>query len=138
MLYGICAFVFSATLCWCVMFCVIPVFAYLGTFTLLSSFLKPILTDVVVSQMSLVGNILILAIGVNLIEVKKFKVGNMLPSIFLPLIYSLLVCLSRNVNITFYSKYFVYSCRNVVKLIGIYIAFTKEETGNEDQAQKTM
>ena len=89
MLDGICAIIFAATLGWGVLFSVIPVFAYQGTITLLASFLKPLLTDTVVSQMSLVGNILILAIGINLLEIKKFKVGNMLPSIFLPLIYSL-------------------------------------------------
>jgi len=33
---------------------------------------------------------LIMAIGFNLLEIKKIKVGNMLPSIFIPLIYYML------------------------------------------------
>jgi len=89
MLDGICAVLFSATLGWGVLFSVIPVFAYQGTITLLANFLKPLLTDAVVTQMSLVGNILILAIGFNLLEIKRFRVGNMLPAIFMPFVYSI-------------------------------------------------
>ncbi len=96
MLDGISAIIFSATLGWGVIFSVIPVFAYQGAITLLANAVKPLLTDSVVSQMSLVGSVLILAIGVNLLEIKKFKVGNMLPSIFLPLIFSVIYGLVIN------------------------------------------
>ncbi len=90
MLDGISAVVFSATLGIGVIFSSLPVLVYQGAITLLAGVLKPLLSDVVVSQMSLVGSVLILAIGFNLLEIKKFKVGNMLPAIFMPLIYSLL------------------------------------------------
>ena len=40
--------------------------------------------------MSLVGNILILGIGLNILEIRTFKVGNMLPAVFLPIIYYLI------------------------------------------------
>lgn len=90
MLDGISAVIFSATLGWGVVFSVIPVFAYQGAITFLASTLKPVLTDSVVSQMSVVGSVLILAIGINLLEIKKIKVGNMLPAIFLPLVFSVL------------------------------------------------
>lgn len=96
MLDGISAIIFSATLGWGVIFSVIPVFAYQGAITLLANAVKPLLTDSVVSQMSLVGSVLIFAIGVNLLEIKKFKVGNMLPSIFLPLIFSVIYGLVIN------------------------------------------
>jgi len=89
MLDGISSIVFSATLGIGVMFSSLSVLVYQGGITALAGVLKPLLSDVVVSQMSLVGSILILAIGFNLLEMKKFKVGNMLPAIFIPLIYSL-------------------------------------------------
>ena len=63
------------------------VFLYQGSVTLLAGFIKPWLTDSVVTQMSLVGSILIMGIGINILEIKKIKVGNLLPSIFLPLAY---------------------------------------------------
>jgi len=43
-----------------------------------------------VAQMSAVGGLLIMAIGLNLLEIKKLKIGNMLPAIFIPLIYQIL------------------------------------------------
>ncbi len=90
MLDGISAIVFSATLGLGVLFSSLPVLAYQGAITVLAGILKPLLTDVVVSQMSLVGSVLILAIGFNLLEFKKFKVGNMLPAILMPLIYAVI------------------------------------------------
>jgi uncharacterized protein len=41
----------------------------------------------VVAQMSAVGGLLIMAIGLGLMEIKKIHIGNMLPAIFLPLVY---------------------------------------------------
>jgi len=55
--------------------------------TLTSSLIKPFLITAVVNQMSGVGGILIMAIGINLLEIQKIKVGNMLPAIFIPLVY---------------------------------------------------
>ncbi|NMB08117.1 MAG: DUF554 domain-containing protein, partial [Tissierellia bacterium] len=52
---------------------------------------KDFLTPELILEMSAVGGILIMAIGINILEIKKIKVGNMLPSIFIPLLYFLLV-----------------------------------------------
>ena len=41
----------------------------------------------VIHQMSAVGGLLIVGIGFNLLEIKKIRIGNMLPAIFLPLLY---------------------------------------------------
>ncbi|TYQ18096.1 UNVERIFIED_CONTAM: hypothetical protein Cloal_0503 [Acetivibrio alkalicellulosi] len=65
----------------------VPVFLYQGGLTLMSGMLEPILTDIVVTQMSLVGSVLIMAIGINILEIKKIKVGNLLPSMFIPVCY---------------------------------------------------
>lgn len=40
--------------------------------------------------MTIVGNILILGIGLELLEIKKIKITDMLPAIFIPIIYSLI------------------------------------------------
>jgi len=52
-----------------------------------ASFTKQFLITAVINQMSAVGGLLIMAIGFNMLEIKRFRVGNMLPAIFLPLIY---------------------------------------------------
>lgn len=50
----------------------------------MAGLLKPLLVPAVVSQMSAVGGLLIVALGFNMIREKKIKVGNMLPAIFIP------------------------------------------------------
>ena len=84
---GVISIIFAATLGIGVAFSAIPVFIYQGTITLLAGFIKPWLTEIVISQTSLVGSILIIAIGLNTLEMKRIKVGNLLPAIFVPFIY---------------------------------------------------
>jgi len=52
--------------------------------------LKPLLVPEVVNQMSAVGGLLIVVLGINLLELRRINVGNMLPAILLPLIYYLI------------------------------------------------
>ncbi|SHJ05996.1 DUF554 domain-containing protein [Parasporobacterium paucivorans] len=87
---GISALIFAASFGIGVYFSVVPLVIYQGLLTLLASVVSPFLTDSVIGQMSLVGSVLIFALGINLIFGKKVKVGNMLPAIFLPLLYGLL------------------------------------------------
>ncbi len=70
-----------------VIFSSVSVFLYQGLITLGASMIKDFLTPQVINEMSAVGGILIMAIGFNTLEIKKIMVGNMLPAIFLPLIY---------------------------------------------------
>jgi uncharacterized membrane protein YqgA involved in biofilm formation len=87
---GVTAVVFSATMGIGVVFSAIPVLIYQGSITLLAGVVKPWLNDAVISQMSMVGGILIFAIGLNLLEIKRINVGNMLPAVFIPVIYYLI------------------------------------------------
>jgi uncharacterized membrane protein YqgA involved in biofilm formation len=90
LLDGIGSILFASTLGIGVLFSAVSVFLYQGAITLAASTLKPFLIPGVVAQMSAVGGLLILAIGINLLEIKKLKIGNMLPAIFIPLIYQIL------------------------------------------------
>jgi uncharacterized membrane protein YqgA involved in biofilm formation len=89
LLDGIGSILFAATLGIGVLFSAVTVFLYQGVITLAASILKQFLIPGVVVQMSAVGGLLILAIGINLLEIKKLKIGNMLPAIFIPLIYQI-------------------------------------------------
>ena len=62
-------------------FSAIPVLILQGSVTLLAGLLKPIMTDLAMSYLSLVGSILIFCVGVNLVWGKKVRVANLLPSI---------------------------------------------------------
>ena len=61
-----------------------------GGVALLSGIIAPILTDAMISEMTCVGSILIMAVGFNLMEVTKFKAANSLPAILLAPFLSLL------------------------------------------------
>lgn len=87
MLDGIASIILASTLGVGVLFSSISVFVYQGLMTITASSMKHFFTPAVIGQMSAVGGLLIMAIGFNLLEIQKIKVGNMLPSIFLPLVY---------------------------------------------------
>ncbi len=86
---GITSITFAAAMGAGVMFSVLPILVYQGALTLLFSAVGPVLGDAVVTEMSAVGGAIIVAIGLNMLEVGKAKlrVGNMLPAIFLPILY---------------------------------------------------
>jgi len=91
MLDGITSMVLSTTLGIGVAFSAVAVFLYQGTLTLASGALFPLLSDAVVNEMSAVGGILIIGIGLSMLGIRKFNTGSLLPAIFIPLVYSPLV-----------------------------------------------
>ncbi len=62
-------------------FSAIPVAILQGSVTALSILIKPIMTQLSLLYLSVIGNILIFCVGINLVFGKKIKVANMLPSI---------------------------------------------------------
>lgn len=62
-------------------FSAIPVAIFQGSITLLAGFVRPLMTEGALANLSLVGNVLIFCVGVNLLWGKKIKVANLLPSI---------------------------------------------------------
>ena len=87
MLDGITSIILTSTLGIGVIFSAVSVLLYQGVITLMASSLKPLLTPEAINEMSAVGGLLITAIGINLLEIKKIRVGNMLPAIFVPLLF---------------------------------------------------
>jgi len=86
---GISAIVFASTLGIGVAFSAAPVLLYQGGITLFATAIAPLLPADVVLQLSLVGGVLILAIGLNILGVRRIKVGNLLPALFVPVLWSL-------------------------------------------------
>lgn len=67
-------------------FSAIPVLILEGGVTIFASFLKPVMTDLALNYLSLIGSILIFCVGLNLVWGKKVRVANMLPSLILAVI----------------------------------------------------
>ena len=64
-------------------FSFIPVAVLQGTMTALAVVLSGFMTDAVLNNLSLVGNILIFCVGINLVWPKTIKVANLLPSLLI-------------------------------------------------------
>ncbi|MFU2158656.1 DUF554 domain-containing protein [Caldisericum sp. AR60] len=70
-----------------VMFSAISVFLIQGSLTLLGSKLLFLMQDVYINNFTGLGGVLILAIGIELLNIEKIKILNMLPSlVYLPII----------------------------------------------------
>ena len=72
-----------------VIFSAVPILAYQGGIALLSGVLAPLLTDGLINEMSAVGSLLIIGVGINSMGFLKerIRVGNMLPAILIPCLY---------------------------------------------------
>lgn len=62
-------------------FSTIPVLAFEGSITILAKLVSPIMTDLAITYISLIGSILIFCVGVNLVWGKTIRVANMLPAV---------------------------------------------------------
>lgn len=71
-------------------FSAIPVALFQGGITLLSGLLRPVMTDMALANLSMIGSILIFCVGVNLIWGKKLPVANMLPAVVFAVIAAFL------------------------------------------------
>lgn len=88
---GVTAIIFTATLGYGVIFSSIPVLLYQSTIVLLAIRLKDFLTDEMINEMSAVGGVIILGIGFTLLEIKKINLGDLLPGIFIPILWFIIL-----------------------------------------------
>lgn len=86
--------IFGSTLGVGVLFSVIVLFVLEGGVTLLASILAPILTaNNTINEISCVGSIMILALGLNMLGITKIKIVNLLPALIFPAIFCNIVSL---------------------------------------------
>lgn len=80
---------FAAAMGLGVPFAALFVLVFQGSLTLLAGVLAPLLSPAVVAEMSAVGGVILVGMGINMLELgpQRIKVANMLPAIFLPIAY---------------------------------------------------
>ena len=83
---GISSIVFASSLGVGVAFSAGAIFLYQGAISLLAGLLSPLLGDAVIAEMTCVGSLLIVALSLNMLNVTKIKVMNLVPAIFLPIL----------------------------------------------------
>jgi uncharacterized membrane protein YqgA involved in biofilm formation len=88
---GITSIILASSLGIGVIFSAIPLLLYQGGITLLSSFIEPWVGEAVVREISNIGGILIFAIGIDLMGIRKIKTANLLPALLIPPLYYLIL-----------------------------------------------
>jgi len=64
-----------------VIFSALSVFLYQGALTLVSVWVKPYVTDLMLQELTGIGGALVIMIGLGLLDIKKFKTGDFLPAL---------------------------------------------------------
>ena len=71
-------------------FSAIPVAILQGSITALAGLVRPLMTEAALNNLSMVGNVLIFCVGINLVWGKKVRVANLLPAIVFAVIAAFL------------------------------------------------
>lgn len=80
---GFASIALASTLGIGVMFSIIPLIIYQGALTLFASLFQNILSTPVINEITAVGGLILIGLGINILEIKKLKVINMLPAIII-------------------------------------------------------
>lgn len=90
MLDGVASIAFASTLGIGVLFSAASVFLVQGSITLLSSNLAFLQQPTVLGSITSTGGLLIVAIAINLLNIAKIRIGNLLPALFYAVLIALL------------------------------------------------
>ena len=86
---GVSSIFFAASMGIGVLLASAAVFIYEGIITLGAGALSSILSDQVINYMTCVGSLLIMAMGLNMLKICNIKVANLLPAMFIPIIFGI-------------------------------------------------
>ncbi|WP_338148962.1 DUF554 domain-containing protein [Dysosmobacter acutus] len=86
LLDGVGSILFASSLGVGVLFSAFAVFLYQGTIALLASFLTPLLAPEIITEMTCVGSILIVALSLNMLGLTRIKVMNLVPACLMPIL----------------------------------------------------
>jgi uncharacterized membrane protein YqgA involved in biofilm formation len=78
---GFASLALAASMGWGVLFAALTVLIYQGSLTLGAGLVKTLLTEPMVAEMTATGGTLILAIGLNLLDLTAIRVANFLPGL---------------------------------------------------------
>jgi len=89
---GFSSIALAATMGAGVIFSALPLFLYQGSITMVTSIMQQSLSPLLVTELSAVGGVLLVGLGIDILDLKKIPVLNMLPS--LPIIFLIIFFLN--------------------------------------------
>lgn len=78
---GVTAAILASTFGWGVLLAAGTVFVFQGALTLSAGLLHGLLTDTTITEMTAAGGLMILGIGLNILQLARIRVGNLLPAL---------------------------------------------------------
>jgi uncharacterized membrane protein YqgA involved in biofilm formation len=94
------AMAFASTMGSGVIAAAFTVIVYQGTLTLGAGWVSGVLTDPMIAEMTATGGVLMLAIGLGLLELKRIRTGNLLPAIVIaPIIVAIVEWFSKTASL---------------------------------------
>lgn len=80
---GFASIAFASTLGIGTLFSALVILVYQGGLSLLATQLSQVITDAMINELTATGGVLLLGLGLsNMLEIKKIRVGNLLPALF--------------------------------------------------------
>lgn len=73
-----------------VLFSALPLFLYQTGLTLLARLLNTILNEMITNELTAVGGLILIGLGINLLEIKKLRVLNLLPALVIVIILAVI------------------------------------------------
>ena len=83
MMDGIISIPFAASMGFGVLGSALPILLYQGSLTLLASKVQSFFTPVMIRELTSVGGVIIIGIGINILGLQKIRVGNFIPALVL-------------------------------------------------------
>ena len=71
-----------------VLFSAIPLLLFQGGLTLFAGALEGFLTEAMINELTAVGGLLLIGLGINILEIKTLKITNMLPALIIAVVLS--------------------------------------------------
>ncbi|MDP8241964.1 MAG: DUF554 domain-containing protein [Candidatus Celaenobacter antarcticus] len=90
LLDGVASIALAAALGIGVMLSVIPLLIYQGGLTLFAKLFEQSVTIPIINELTAVGGIILIGLGITILEIKKLKVINMLPSLFIVVVLTII------------------------------------------------
>ncbi len=87
---GFSSIVLAATMGVGVLFSFIPLLIFQGGLTLFASYMQSVFTEVMINELTAVGGVILLGLGVSMLEIKKIRILNLLPSLVIVVILAYL------------------------------------------------
>ena len=83
---GFSSIVLAASMGIGVLFSFIPLLFFQGGLTIFASYMQSVFTDIMINELTAVGGVILLGLGISMLEIKKIRILNMLPSLIIVVI----------------------------------------------------